>query len=251
MPAARVAGTVARLRAEGHQILRVRPDASTAASQRPTRRPPPIGRCRPTRRAAARDAGARRRRPRRRGRAGSGGGPVSALVRMRLAGFLRTGRALAPLLAGLIALGILYGGGRAQPAEAYGVSRRGALPGARLADQDPAGRRAGRAASAGAGDWSGWPGSGRPGCSPPRWPALVHGGCRAALPVAGRRGVRPVDPGDRSVPVGLALGLVGAPAGRTRGGCSWRAGQPGARRAAPGTASRCWPSAGSARWCSA
>ncbi|WP_328342821.1 hypothetical protein [Micromonospora sp. NBC_00421] len=46
---------------------------------------------------------------------------MSALIRMRLAGFLRTGRALAPLLAGLVALGILYGGGRARPAEAYGV----------------------------------------------------------------------------------------------------------------------------------
>ncbi|MFI0792485.1 hypothetical protein ACH4OY_07270 [Micromonospora rubida] len=47
---------------------------------------------------------------------------MSALVRMRLAGFLRTGRAIAPLLAGLLALGVLYGGGRAQPGEAYGVS---------------------------------------------------------------------------------------------------------------------------------
>ncbi|MFG1677787.1 hypothetical protein [Micromonospora sp. NPDC049282] len=45
-----------------------------------------------------------------------------ALVRLRLAGFVRTGRALAPVLAGLLALGILYGGGRARPAEAYGVS---------------------------------------------------------------------------------------------------------------------------------
>ncbi|PWU61039.1 hypothetical protein DLE60_07875, partial [Micromonospora globispora] len=47
---------------------------------------------------------------------------MTALVRLRLAGFLRTGRALAPALAGLLALGVLYGGGRAQPAEAYGVS---------------------------------------------------------------------------------------------------------------------------------
>jgi hypothetical protein len=47
---------------------------------------------------------------------------VTALVRLRLAGFLRTGRASAPVLAGLLALGVLYGGGRAQPAEAYGVS---------------------------------------------------------------------------------------------------------------------------------
>ncbi|MBQ1026832.1 hypothetical protein [Micromonospora sp. C95] len=47
---------------------------------------------------------------------------MTALVRFRLAGFLRTGRALAPVMAGLLTLGILYGGGRAQPAEAYGVS---------------------------------------------------------------------------------------------------------------------------------
>ncbi|WDZ85372.1 hypothetical protein [Micromonospora cathayae] len=47
---------------------------------------------------------------------------MSALVRFRLAGFLRTGRALAPLLTGLVVLGVLYGGGRAEPAEAYGVS---------------------------------------------------------------------------------------------------------------------------------
>ncbi|MFD6660798.1 hypothetical protein ACFWDK_00270 [Micromonospora chalcea] len=45
-----------------------------------------------------------------------------ALVRLRLAGFLRTGRALAPVLAGLLVLGVLYGGGRARPAEAYGAS---------------------------------------------------------------------------------------------------------------------------------
>ncbi|MEU1843379.1 hypothetical protein [Micromonospora sediminicola] len=45
-----------------------------------------------------------------------------ALVRLRLAGFVRTGRALAPVLAGLLVLGILHGGGRARPAEAYGVS---------------------------------------------------------------------------------------------------------------------------------
>lgn len=47
---------------------------------------------------------------------------MTALVRLRLAGFLRTGRALAPMLTGLLALGVLYGGGRAQPAEAYGAS---------------------------------------------------------------------------------------------------------------------------------
>ncbi|WBB74415.1 hypothetical protein O7602_02335 [Micromonospora sp. WMMD1128] len=46
-----------------------------------------------------------------------------ALVRLRLAGFVQTGRVLAPLLAGLFALGILYGGGGGgRPAEVYGVS---------------------------------------------------------------------------------------------------------------------------------
>jgi hypothetical protein len=45
-----------------------------------------------------------------------------ALIRMRLAGFLQTGRAAAPLLAALVVLSILYGGGQAQAGEAYGVS---------------------------------------------------------------------------------------------------------------------------------
>ena len=47
---------------------------------------------------------------------------MTALFRMRLIGFVRTGRALPPLLAGLVVLGILYGGGQAQAGEAYGVS---------------------------------------------------------------------------------------------------------------------------------
>lgn len=44
------------------------------------------------------------------------------LVRMRIAAYVRTQVAFAPLLAALILLGILYGGGQAQPAEAYGLS---------------------------------------------------------------------------------------------------------------------------------
>lgn len=48
VPAARVAGTVARLRAEGHQVLRVRSDASTAASQAlPVEPPRSAGAARP------------------------------------------------------------------------------------------------------------------------------------------------------------------------------------------------------------
>lgn len=47
---------------------------------------------------------------------------MTALVLMRLAGFIRTGRFIAPLIAALVLLGILYGGGQAGVAEAYGVS---------------------------------------------------------------------------------------------------------------------------------
>ncbi|MFI5492537.1 hypothetical protein [Actinoplanes sp. NPDC051859] len=45
-----------------------------------------------------------------------------ALVRMRLAGFVRGGRALPPLLAGLVLLGVLHGGGQSTAAAAYGYS---------------------------------------------------------------------------------------------------------------------------------
>jgi hypothetical protein len=47
---------------------------------------------------------------------------MTALVRMRLAGFVQTGRAAAPVLAALVVLSVLYGGGQAQAGEAYGVS---------------------------------------------------------------------------------------------------------------------------------
>ncbi|MEV1288198.1 hypothetical protein [Micromonospora sp. NPDC049679] len=47
---------------------------------------------------------------------------MTALLWMRLVGFVRTGRAFAPLIAGLVVLGVLYGGGHAQVGEAYGVS---------------------------------------------------------------------------------------------------------------------------------
>lgn len=45
-----------------------------------------------------------------------------ALARMRLAGFLRGGRALAPLIAVLVILSVLYGGGASLAAPAYGYS---------------------------------------------------------------------------------------------------------------------------------
>jgi len=53
---------------------------------------------------------------------------VSALVRMRVAAFVRTGRALPSLLATLVVLGIIYGGGKAQAAEAYGFSAVALFP---------------------------------------------------------------------------------------------------------------------------
>ncbi|WP_144121228.1 hypothetical protein [Catellatospora sichuanensis] len=51
-----------------------------------------------------------------------------ALTRMRLHGFVRTGRAVAPLIAALAVLSILYGGGQAEAGEAYGVSALVAFP---------------------------------------------------------------------------------------------------------------------------
>jgi hypothetical protein len=45
-----------------------------------------------------------------------------ALTRMRIAAFLRSGRALAPLIAGLVVLGVIYGGGSSAAAPAYGYS---------------------------------------------------------------------------------------------------------------------------------
>ncbi|GAA2870002.1 hypothetical protein Acy02nite_18880 [Actinoplanes cyaneus] len=51
-----------------------------------------------------------------------------ALVRMRLAGFLRGGRALAPLIAVLVVLGVLYGGGASPAGAAYGYSAAALFP---------------------------------------------------------------------------------------------------------------------------
>lgn len=49
-------------------------------------------------------------------------GPVGALILMRLGALQRTGKALAPAIGALVLLSVLYGGGQARPAEAYGVS---------------------------------------------------------------------------------------------------------------------------------
>jgi len=45
-----------------------------------------------------------------------------ALVRMRLAGFVRSGRALAPIILGLVVLGVIYGGGSSLAGPAFGYS---------------------------------------------------------------------------------------------------------------------------------
>jgi hypothetical protein len=45
-----------------------------------------------------------------------------ALVRMRLAAFTRSGRALAPLIAALVVIAVIYGGGPVPAASAYGFS---------------------------------------------------------------------------------------------------------------------------------
>jgi hypothetical protein len=53
---------------------------------------------------------------------------MTALVWMRLAGFVRGGRALAPLIAVLVELGIIYGGGASPAAVAYGYSAVALFP---------------------------------------------------------------------------------------------------------------------------
>jgi hypothetical protein len=45
-----------------------------------------------------------------------------ALVRMRLAAFLRSGRALAPVITALVVLSVIHGGGQSAAAPAYGYS---------------------------------------------------------------------------------------------------------------------------------
>jgi hypothetical protein len=47
---------------------------------------------------------------------------MTALIGMRLSAYVRTQVALAPLLVALAILGVFYGGGKAEPAEAYGMS---------------------------------------------------------------------------------------------------------------------------------
>ncbi|GIF72848.1 hypothetical protein [Asanoa siamensis] len=53
---------------------------------------------------------------------------MSALVRMRLTAFVRGGRALPGLLGTLVMVGIIYGGGRSDAAEAYGFSAVALFP---------------------------------------------------------------------------------------------------------------------------
>jgi hypothetical protein len=47
---------------------------------------------------------------------------VIALIRMRLAAFVRSGRALAPVITALVVLGVIHGGGQSAAAPAYGYS---------------------------------------------------------------------------------------------------------------------------------
>jgi hypothetical protein len=51
-----------------------------------------------------------------------------ALTRMRLSGFVRSGRALPPAIAVLVVLGVIYGGGASPAAVAYGYSAAALFP---------------------------------------------------------------------------------------------------------------------------
>ncbi|SBT47895.1 hypothetical protein [Micromonospora auratinigra] len=129
-----------------------------------------------------------------------------ALARLRLAGFLRTGRALAPVLTGLLALGVVYGGGRAQPAEAYGVSAVVLFPVLAwqtkiLLDVEPDGQR--KLARVVVGPYREW----AAGLLAAAVAGLGTVVVALVLPwlVGGVTG--PAGPADRSVAAGVALGL--------------------------------------------
>jgi hypothetical protein len=47
---------------------------------------------------------------------------MTALIRMRLIAYVRTGRFILPLLSEMVLLSVFYGGGRSGAAEAYGIS---------------------------------------------------------------------------------------------------------------------------------
>ncbi|MEU4239495.1 hypothetical protein [Actinoplanes sp. NPDC026619] len=53
---------------------------------------------------------------------------MTALLAMRIGGFVRGGRALAPLIAVLVELGVIYGGGASPAAVAYGYSAAALFP---------------------------------------------------------------------------------------------------------------------------
>ena len=53
---------------------------------------------------------------------------MTALVRMRVSGFLRGGRALPPLIAVLVVLGVIHGGGPSPAGSAYGYSAVALFP---------------------------------------------------------------------------------------------------------------------------
>ncbi|WP_324291226.1 hypothetical protein [Paractinoplanes pyxinae] len=55
-------------------------------------------------------------------------GSVTSLVRMRVAGFLRSGRIMAPAIAVLVVLGAIYGGGASPASVAYGYSAAALFP---------------------------------------------------------------------------------------------------------------------------
>ena len=71
---------------------------------------------------------------------------MSALIRMRLAGFLRGGRILPPAIAVLVMLGVIYGGGSSPASVAYGYSAAALFPvlawqSKLLLDTEPDGQR--------------------------------------------------------------------------------------------------------------
>ena len=157
-------------------------------------------------RPALRDAGHRRAAGTRGGASDDRAGPDAA---RRLRPYRR---ALAPLLAGLVVLGVLYGGGQARPAEAYGVSAVVLFPVLAwqtkiLLDVEPDVQRRLARVAVGAGRRESAAGLLAAALAAP---VTV---LRAGPAVAVRRGDRRRAPASRRLPGASLLGALGAPAG--------------------------------------
>ncbi len=150
---------------------------------------------------------------------------MSGLVAMRVAAFVRGGRALPPLIAAVVLLAVLYGGGPTGAAEGYGVSAVVLFPvlawqSKLLLDAEPdVQRHLARVAVGPRREWSA-------GLLAAAAAGLVVVAVAMVTPWL-LRGMRPALDGEPSLPAGLALGgwahLLAVPAAVALGALASRA----------------------------